>query len=167
MNRRLFAVGLGLMAASTAMAGDTMHTVKSGESLSQIAGQYYGDVKKYGMILDANRDQISDATMIYPGQKLRIPGASSGASMSADDAIAEAEKELKAAQKMVAEWKLIDKSTGGRAQDISKLLKVAKEAKAAGNDAEAARIAGRVKEAAMMAQQQAKDQANAMPHYPN
>ena len=163
MKRRFFVLGLGLMAATTAMAGDTVHTVKSGDSLSKIAGQYYGDVKKYNMILDANRDQISDATMIYPGQKLRIPGAS----MSADQAIADAEKELKAAQKMVAEWKLIDKSTGGRAQNISKLLKVAKEAKAAGNDAEAARIAGRVKEAAMLAQQQAKDQANAMPHFPN
>lgn len=161
MKRRLLVLGLGLMTANAAMAGDSMYTVKSGDSLSKIAGEYYGDVKKYNVILDANRDQISDATMIFPGQKLRIPDAI----MSADQAVAEAEKELKAAQKMNAEWKLIDKATGGRAQDISKLLKVAKEAKASGNDAEAARIAGRVKEAAIMGQQQAKNQANAMPHF--
>jgi LysM repeat protein len=163
MKRRLLVVGLGLMAATTALADATMYTVKSGDSLSKIAAKFYGDVKKYSVILEANRDVISDATMIRPGQQLRIPGAA----MSADQVIAEAEQQLAAAKKMNSEWKLIDKATGGSAQDLSKLLEAAKKAKASGDDAEAARIATRVKEAAMLAQQQAKDQANAMPRYTN
>ncbi len=50
-----------------------MHTVKSGESLSLIAKEYYGDVMKYKEIFEANKPMLSDPNKIYPGQVLRIP----------------------------------------------------------------------------------------------
>ncbi|MEN8187945.1 MAG: peptidoglycan-binding protein LysM [Bacteroidota bacterium] len=50
-----------------------MHTVKSGESLSLIAKEYYGDPMKYTEIFEANKPMLSDPDKIYPGQVLRIP----------------------------------------------------------------------------------------------
>lgn len=49
------------------------HTVAAGESLSKIAGKYYGDVQKYNVIFEANKPMLSDPDKIYPGQLLRIP----------------------------------------------------------------------------------------------
>lgn len=49
------------------------HTVKSGESLSKIAGYYYEDVMKYPQIFEANRGILSDPDKIQPGQELVIP----------------------------------------------------------------------------------------------
>jgi nucleoid-associated protein YgaU len=49
------------------------YTIKSGDSLSKIAGKYYQDVKAYPRILEANLEVIKDANLIYPGQKIRIP----------------------------------------------------------------------------------------------
>lgn len=49
------------------------HTVVSGDSLSKIAGKYYGDVQKYNAIFEANKPMLSDPDEIYPGQVLRIP----------------------------------------------------------------------------------------------
>ncbi len=49
------------------------HEVKSGETLSRIAQQYYGDARLYPRIFDANRDVLKDPNMIRVGQKLRIP----------------------------------------------------------------------------------------------
>ena len=51
------------------------HTVVSGDSLSKIAGKYYGDVQKYNAIFEANKPMLSDPDKIYPGQVLRIPAA--------------------------------------------------------------------------------------------
>lgn len=51
------------------------HTVESGDSLSKIAGKYYGDVQKYNIIFEANKPMLSDPDKIYPGQVLRIPAA--------------------------------------------------------------------------------------------
>ncbi len=50
-----------------------MHTVKSGESLSLIAKEYYGDAMKYKVIFEANKPLLTDPNKIYPGQVLRIP----------------------------------------------------------------------------------------------
>lgn len=50
-----------------------MHTVASGDSLSKIAKQYYGDAVKYPLIFEANRPMLKDPNKIYPGQVLRIP----------------------------------------------------------------------------------------------
>jgi nucleoid-associated protein YgaU len=49
------------------------YDVKSGDSLSKIAKQFYGDANKYNLIFEANRPMLKDADAIYPGQKLRIP----------------------------------------------------------------------------------------------
>lgn len=51
----------------------TMYTVKSGDSLSKIAKEVYGDVNAYNRIFDANRPMLSDPDKIYPGQVLYIP----------------------------------------------------------------------------------------------
>jgi len=51
----------------------SMYTVQSGDSLSKIAKQYYGDPMKYPAIFEANQPMLSDPDKIYPGQVLRIP----------------------------------------------------------------------------------------------
>jgi murein lipoprotein len=85
---------------------------------------------------------------------------------SADQAIAMAEKELKAVKKAGHEWQLIDKATGGSSKPLSKLLDAAKKARDKGDNAEAIRIANRVTENAKLGLEQAKGQAKAGPHYP-
>lgn len=52
-----------------------MYTVKSGDSLSKIASEVYGDANKYMQIFEANKPMLSDPDKIYPGQVLRIPKA--------------------------------------------------------------------------------------------
>ncbi len=54
-------------------AGRT-YTVKSGDTLSRIAKELYGDPQAYHRIFDANRDQLNDPDLIKPGQVLKIPG---------------------------------------------------------------------------------------------
>ncbi len=49
------------------------HVVATGETLSKIAKQYYGDPALYPRIFEANRDILTDPNKIRPGQKLRIP----------------------------------------------------------------------------------------------
>lgn len=51
------------------------HTVEKGETLSAIAKKYLGSANKYNDIFEANRPMLSHPDKIYPGQKLRIPGA--------------------------------------------------------------------------------------------
>lgn len=62
---------------SKAKFGDSVfHTVKSGDTLSKIAKKYYGDAMRYPDIFDANTPMLKHPDKIYPGQVLRIPGAS-------------------------------------------------------------------------------------------
>lgn len=51
------------------------HTVKRGQTLPQIAAQQevYGDSSLWPLIYKANRDQISNPGVLWPGQILRIP----------------------------------------------------------------------------------------------
>jgi len=49
------------------------HEVKSGDSLSKIAKEVYGDAMKYPVIFEANKPMLKDPNEIYPGQILRIP----------------------------------------------------------------------------------------------
>ncbi len=49
------------------------HTVVSGDNLSKIAKQFYGDANKYPVIFEANKPMLSHPDKIYPGQVLRIP----------------------------------------------------------------------------------------------
>lgn len=52
--------------------GDTVYTVKSGDTLSAIAEKYFGDPMEYKKI--AHFNNISNPDLIQPGQKIRIPG---------------------------------------------------------------------------------------------
>lgn len=49
------------------------HVVKSGESLSKIAKQYYGDPMKYKEIFEANNNILKNPDLIHPDQELVIP----------------------------------------------------------------------------------------------
>ena len=49
------------------------HTVVSGDSLSKIAKEFYGDAMKYPVIFEANKPMLTHPDKIYPGQVLRIP----------------------------------------------------------------------------------------------
>lgn len=49
------------------------YRVVSGDSLSKIAKEFYGDAKKYPQIFEANKPMLKDPDKIYPGQVLRIP----------------------------------------------------------------------------------------------
>lgn len=50
-----------------------MHVVESGDTLSKIAKEHYGDANKYPAIFEANKPMLTDPNLIYPGQVLRIP----------------------------------------------------------------------------------------------
>ena len=50
-------------------------TVVSGNTLSKISKQFYGDANKYQQIFEANQPMLSSPDKIYPGQVLRIPAA--------------------------------------------------------------------------------------------
>jgi nucleoid-associated protein YgaU len=56
-------------------AKEQSYTVKSGDTLSKISKQFYGDANSYMRIFDANKDQLKDPDTIKPGQVLRIPAA--------------------------------------------------------------------------------------------
>jgi len=62
-------------AAGSSQAGSSqrVHVVVRGESLSSIARRYYGDVRYWGRIYEANRSQINSPNIIHPGQSLIIP----------------------------------------------------------------------------------------------
>lgn len=68
----------GAQTAGTAPAvtkSSTYYTIKSGDTLSKIAKEAYGDASAYDKIFEANREVIGDPDKIYPGQQIRIPAA--------------------------------------------------------------------------------------------
>src|SRR5512144_3028752 len=48
------------------------YTVVSGDTLSKISKQFYGDANKYNQIFEANKPMLKSPDKIYPGQNLRI-----------------------------------------------------------------------------------------------
>jgi nucleoid-associated protein YgaU len=48
-------------------------TIAPGDTLSALAQSWYGDASKWPIIFEANRDQIVNPNLIFPGQILRIP----------------------------------------------------------------------------------------------
>ena len=85
--------------------------------------------------------------------------------MMGSDALAMADADLKAAIAAGAQWRLIDKATGGKAVSLKKLLGVAHKKAEAGETEEADRIAGRVSMAAKTGLEQSKRYAGATPYY--
>ena len=63
-------VGGGSQSAQT-------YTVKSGDTLSKISKQFYGDANEYMRIFYANRDKLNDPDKIQVGQELKIPAENS------------------------------------------------------------------------------------------
>jgi nucleoid-associated protein YgaU len=56
-------------------ANNTMkYVVKSGDTLSKIAKEFYGDGNRWREIFEANKDQIENPSQIRPGWELLIPG---------------------------------------------------------------------------------------------
>jgi nucleoid-associated protein YgaU len=51
-------------------------TVKSGDTLSKISKQLYGDSNEYMRIFYANRSTLKDPDKIQAGQQLTIPAKS-------------------------------------------------------------------------------------------
>jgi len=49
------------------------YTIQSGDSLSKIARQFYGNANDWQKIYEANKDKIKDPNLIHPGQKIIIP----------------------------------------------------------------------------------------------
>ena len=49
------------------------YTIESGDSLSKIAKQFYGNAMDYPKLFEANKEVIEDPNLIYPGQKIRVP----------------------------------------------------------------------------------------------
>ncbi len=49
------------------------YIIESGDTLSKIAKQFYGNTMDYPKIFEANREVIQDPDKIFVGQKIRIP----------------------------------------------------------------------------------------------
>ena len=49
------------------------YMVRSGDTLSKISKQFYGDADEYMRIFYANRDKLNNPDKIYVGQQLVIP----------------------------------------------------------------------------------------------
>ena len=58
-----------------AAAETKTYKVVSGDSLWNIAQDQYGDGSKWEIIYEANKEEISDPGLIFPGQELKIPNA--------------------------------------------------------------------------------------------
>jgi nucleoid-associated protein YgaU len=70
---------VALAAASAAQLGaaaaraERVHVVQPGESLWRIAADRLGNPREWLWLYRANRDQIKDPALLYPGQELAIP----------------------------------------------------------------------------------------------
>ena len=60
-------------AAGGGQGGGQTYQVKSGDNLSKISKQFYGDPNEYMRIFYANRDKLKDPDKIQVGQQLVIP----------------------------------------------------------------------------------------------
>lgn len=59
--------------APAAVTPARMHTVREGETLSDISDRYYDNPNLWDKIVRANRSVIRDPDRIYPGMRLEIP----------------------------------------------------------------------------------------------
>ena len=64
---------IGAAAGGGQGAGGQTYEVKSGDNLSKISRQFYGDPNEYMRIFYANRDKLHDPDKIQAGQSLVIP----------------------------------------------------------------------------------------------
>jgi LysM repeat protein len=59
--------------SSVQTPAQSTYTVKSGDTLSKISKQFYGNANEYMRIFYANRDKLHDPNKIQVGQQLVIP----------------------------------------------------------------------------------------------
>jgi nucleoid-associated protein YgaU len=59
--------------SSSTSPSEKTYVVKSGDTLSKIAKQEYGNANEWDRIFEANKDILKDPNRIFPGQKLKIP----------------------------------------------------------------------------------------------
>jgi hypothetical protein len=64
---------IGAAAGGGQGATGQTYEVKSGDNLSKISKQFYGDANEYMRIFYANRDKLNDPDKIQVGQQLAIP----------------------------------------------------------------------------------------------
>src|SRR5215217_7523267 len=64
---------MGAAAGGGQSSGGQTYEVKSGDNLSKISKQFYGDASEYMRIFYANRDKLKDPDKIQVGDKLVIP----------------------------------------------------------------------------------------------
>lgn len=64
---------MGAAAGGGLGQGGETYSVKSGDTLSKISKQFYGDANEYMRIFYANRDKLNDPDKIQVGQELKIP----------------------------------------------------------------------------------------------
>ena len=62
-----------LMTVATPAPQAKFYTVQSGDTLSKVSKDFYGDANKYNTIFEANKPMLTHPDKIYPGQVLRIP----------------------------------------------------------------------------------------------
>ena len=60
-------------AAKAALFSDGRVVIQPGNNLWRIAHHTYGEGTRYTVIFDANKDQIRDPDLIYPGQIFTVP----------------------------------------------------------------------------------------------
>ena len=64
--------------AGSPSAGERIHVVQKGETLSSIAAKELGSSSRYHELFDANRDQLNDADDVRVGMSLRVPSRRTG-----------------------------------------------------------------------------------------
>lgn len=64
---------MGAVAGGAGGQAGESYTVKSGDTLSKISKQHYGDANEYMRIFYANRGMLNDPDKIQVGQQLVIP----------------------------------------------------------------------------------------------
>ena len=64
---------LGAAAGGGQGQGGQTYEVRSGDNLSKISKQFYGDANEYMRIFYANRDKLKDPDKLQVGQQLVIP----------------------------------------------------------------------------------------------
>ncbi|GHE27525.1 LysM peptidoglycan-binding domain-containing protein [Vulcaniibacterium thermophilum] len=57
----------------TPAGSERTYIVRSGDTLSHIAQQFYGRASRWKALYEANRDLLESPDRIFPGQALRIP----------------------------------------------------------------------------------------------
>lgn len=61
------------LAPAVAAEGETLYTVKAGDTLGAIAKTVYGNAAQYKAIYERNSDRLKDANTIYEGQVIVLP----------------------------------------------------------------------------------------------